>query len=98
MPCWRPGGAREKPARRPPDRNKARRRALIPQKRRLRVTHHQDRDGPLVETANETRQGPKGLPVLWVLGSGLVLALVAFLYFMTTSVENPPPDIGVTAP
>jgi hypothetical protein len=33
-----------------------------------------------------------------VLGGGLVLALVAFLYFMTTSVENPPPDIGVTAP
>jgi len=51
-----------------------------------------------VETANEARQGPKGLPVLWVLGGGLVLAVVAFLYFMTTSVENPPPDLGVTAP
>lgn len=33
--------------------------------------------------------------MLWVLGCGLVLAAVAFLYFMTTSVENPPPGLGV---
>jgi hypothetical protein len=38
------------------------------------------------------------MPVLWVLGGGLALALVAFLYFMTTSVENPPPDVGIGAP
>jgi hypothetical protein len=53
------------------------------------VTHH-DSDGPLRETANETRQGPKGTPVLKVLIAGLVLAGLAFIYLMTTSVENPP--------
>jgi hypothetical protein len=51
---------------------------------------NQDRDGAQVETANETRQGPKGAPVLWVLLVGLGLAVLAFFYFMTTSVENPP--------
>ena len=48
-----------------------------------------DRD-PLVETANETRQGPKGTPVLWVLGGGLALAVAALIYLMTTSVDDPP--------
>ncbi|BCJ89574.1 hypothetical protein IZ6_03090 [Terrihabitans soli] len=59
---------------------------------------HQDRDGPLVETANETRQGPKGTPVLWVLIVGLSLAVLSLFYFMSTSVEDPPgPGTGVPA-
>jgi hypothetical protein len=49
-----------------------------------------DRDGPLRETANETRQGPKGTPVLWVLVIGLGLAVLSLFYFMSTSVEDPP--------
>jgi len=51
---------------------------------------NQDRDGPHIETANETRQGPKGTPVLWVLVIGLGLAVLALFYFMSTSMENPP--------
>ena len=51
---------------------------------------HRDRDGPLIETANETRQGPKGTPVLWVLLVGLSLAVLALFYFMSTSVDDPP--------
>ena len=43
-----------------------------------------------METARETRQGPKGTPVLWVLVGGLTLAVLALLFFMSTSVENPP--------
>ena len=50
----------------------------------------QDRDTQQVETAHEVRQGPKGKPVLRVLIGGLVLGALALLYFMTTSVENPP--------
>ena len=49
-----------------------------------------DRDGPLKETANEVRQGPKGTPVLKVLIGGLILAALAFFYLMTTSMDDPP--------
>jgi hypothetical protein len=51
---------------------------------------NQDRDGPVVETANEARQGPKGTPVLWVLVIGLGLAVLSLIYFVSTSVEDPP--------
>ena len=57
---------------------------------------NRDPDGPLVETANETRQGPKGRPVLWVLVAGLALAVIALFAFMSTAVDEPPPSIGVT--
>lgn len=59
------------------------------------MTDQRDKDGPLVETANEVRQGPKGTPVLWVLIAGLVLMGLAWFYFMSTGVEDPPPSIGV---
>ncbi len=59
------------------------------------MTHH-DPDGPLIETAQEVRQGPKGRRVLWVLIAGLILAVIALAFFMMTNVENPPPSIGVT--
>jgi len=60
------------------------------------VTHQHDTDGPLKETAAEVRQGPMGRPVAWVLGASLVLAALAFMYFMSTDIENPPPSLGVT--
>lgn len=49
-----------------------------------------DRGGPHVETANEARQGPKGTPVLWVLVVGLGLAVLSLIYFVSTSVDDPP--------
>jgi hypothetical protein len=51
---------------------------------------NRDTDGPTIETANEVRQGPKGKPMLYVLLVGLGLALLALLYFTSTSVEDPP--------
>lgn len=51
---------------------------------------NRDPDGPTIETANEVRQGPKGKPILYVLLVGLGFALLALLYFTSTSVENPP--------
>lgn len=51
---------------------------------------HQDGDGPLQETANEARQGPKGRPVLWVLVGGLVLCVIALIYLMSTGIDDPP--------
>jgi hypothetical protein len=50
----------------------------------------QDRDGPLEETADEVRQGPMGVPVLWVLIGGLVLCGIVLLYLMSTSIDDPP--------
>lgn len=55
------------------------------------------RDEPLTETANEARQGPKGAPALWVLGTSLALAVVAFIYIMSTSMEDPP-GLGAVGP
>src|ERR1700754_5172393 len=89
MLFWRRAAVRARRARPAKPRNKPGKKTLFPQKRRPRVAN-QDRDGPLVETANETRQGPKGTPVLWVLAAGLGLALLAFAYLNTTSGANPP--------
>ena len=60
------------------------------------MSYPQDRDGPRKETAAEARQGPMGRPVAWVLGASLVLMVLAFFYFMSTDIENPPPSLGVT--
>ncbi|MDX6806787.1 hypothetical protein [Terrihabitans rhizophilus] len=45
-----------------------------------------------VKNPTQARQGSRGRPVLYVLGGGLALAILALLYFVSTSVDDPPPN------
>lgn len=45
-----------------------------------------------VKNPTQARQGSRGRPMLYVLGGGLALAILALLYFVSTSVEDPPPS------
>ena len=57
------------------------------------MTNHQpERNAAPVKTPTEARQGARGLPTLWVLIGGLALAILAMLYFLSTSVDSPPPS------
>ncbi|MGQ4275043.1 hypothetical protein [Terrihabitans sp. B22-R8] len=56
------------------------------------MSHQHPHDSNAVKTPTDARQGARGLPVLWVLIGGLALAILALLYFVSTGVENPPPN------
>jgi len=55
------------------------------------VTDYRSNDPAPEKNATQARQGARGTPVLWVLGGGLALAIIAMMFFMSTSVDNPPP-------
>lgn len=66
------------------------------------VQNHRDRDGRVVLTPTEARQGALGRPVLYVLVVGLLLAMLAWaaaeFWGMSIDTQTPADNTQVTAP
>lgn len=66
------------------------------------IQNHRDRDGRVVLTPTEARQGALGRPVLYVLVVGLLLAMLAWagaeFWGMSIDKQTPADSTQVTAP
>lgn len=66
------------------------------------ISTHRDRDGRVVLTPTEARQGALGRPVLYVLVIGLILAMLAWaaaeFWGMAIDTQTPSDSTRVTAP